>query len=110
MAQKISTHNLANFKNFRAVILVINLFAVTIVIHRSRNLIGTLGSSEFGPKIGSGFSEQCYESRSANIKAKSTEKHRPPSHKSSGVAVLSIVLSWYSCKRITVNVGFEILF
>ena len=26
------------------------VFAVTIVIHKSRNLIGTLGSSEFGPK------------------------------------------------------------
>ena len=28
------------------------MFAVTIVIHKARNLIGILGSSEFGPKKG----------------------------------------------------------
>ena len=30
-------------------------FAVTIVMHKSRNLIGTLGGSEFGPKLGQVF-------------------------------------------------------
>ena len=60
------------------------LFAITIVIHKSRNLIGTLGSSEFGPKWGHVFRVILCVSvdHSALIKSKSIRKQGPPGHKS----------------------------
>ena len=42
----ISNHSLESRPN-------VIIFAVTIVINKSHNLVGALGSLEFGPKIGS---------------------------------------------------------
>ena len=39
-----------NLESHGSVIITIT-FSVTIVIHNPRNLIGTLGSSDFGPKV-----------------------------------------------------------
>ena len=41
--------------HFFSRIKISTIFAVTTVIHKSRNMIGTLGSSEFGPEYGQVF-------------------------------------------------------
>ena len=47
------------------------IYTVTIVIHKSRNLIGTLGISEFGPKYG-----QVFESTVMSRCLPSKKEHR----------------------------------
>ena len=62
-------------------------FTVSIVIHKSRNLIGTLRSSELGPKQGQIFHVMLWfslaEAPSQVKGAQSTGKEGTPDHKSS---------------------------